>query len=507
MKRTMKRVVALLSLVVLLIGMIYVPMEANAANEFYGDYTDVAKIYDYGSCPSMQGLAVGSQMLYTIKINSDDSKAFISMTDKDTSKTTKLYNSDAGSYYFTNLGHANDMDVWGIDGYSNIFVTSTNKGSNAIVRLKRNGSNLTKVASYSVSYNGTSTCVTALAVKSVSNGVITFITKLGMDLYTGSVSTSATSADIKLTKLCTISKSRVYIKGSYLDLSDFVNQGFGYYQDHLFVPITGDDSQLNRSVIMVFDLRNASGTIFPTEAVVFRTTSSYYGALFEIESCDVCPSDGKLYFNTNRRRTNSDTNHDGISSYDDYTFTKLSEDAPTSAPKFTLRYNANGGTGTMDDTVVTYGQSTAIRANAFTRTGYTFKGWTAYRTSQKQWRYTNSDGSIDGWYTEGSQPDGCTKYIYKNSTKVSATTSVDGDVIQLYAQWTAKTYTITFKNDDGTVLKSSKVAYGKTPTAPANPTKASDGQYSYTFTGWTPAIKKVTGTATYTATYKATPLT
>ena len=97
MKRTMKRVVALLSLVVLLIGMIYVPMEANAANEFYGDYTDVAKIYDYGSCPSMQGLAVGSQMLYTIKINSDDSKAFISMTDKDTSKTTKLYNSDAAA--------------------------------------------------------------------------------------------------------------------------------------------------------------------------------------------------------------------------------------------------------------------------------------------------------------------------------------------------------------------------------------------------------------------------
>lgn len=507
MSNWMKRTVAWMALAVLFIGMIYVPMEAQAANEFYGDYTDAAKIYDYGSCPSMQGLAVGSQMMYTVKIGSNDSLAFISMTDKDTGTTTKLYNSDAGSYYFNYLGHANDMDVWGIDGYSNLFVTTTNEGSNAIVRLKRSGNNLTKVASYSLTYNGQPTCATALAVKSVSNGVITFITKLGMTLYTGSVSTSARSADIQLTKLCSISKSRVYIKGSYLNLSDFVNQGFGYYQDHLFVPITGDDSQLNRSVIMVFDLRNASGTVYPSEALVFRTTSSYYGALFEIESCDICSGDGKLYFNTNRRRTNSDTNHDGVSYYDGYTFTKLPLDAPTSAPKFTMRYNANGGTGTMADTVVTYGVATALRSNTFTRTGYTFKGWTAYRTSQKQWRYVSADGSVDGWYAEGSQPAGTSKYIYKNGTKVSATTSVADDVVQLYAQWEPASYTVTFKDADGTVLKTGTVAYGQTPAAPANPTKASDGSYSYTFAGWSPAVKAVTGNTTYTATYTATALT
>ena len=99
----------------------------------------------------------------------------------------------------------------------------------------------------------------ALAVKSVSNGTITFITKLGMNLYPGSVSTSASSANIELTPLCTIAKDRVYIKGSYLNLSSFVNQGFGYYQDTLFVPISGDDDELNRSVILVFDLSKASG--------------------------------------------------------------------------------------------------------------------------------------------------------------------------------------------------------------------------------------------------------
>lgn len=508
MSKLMKRTVALLSLVMLLMGLVYVPIEAEAANAFYGDYTDSAKIYDYGSCPSMQGLAVGSQMMYTVKINSSDSQAFISMTDKDTGTTTKLYNSDAGSYYFNYLGHANDMDVWGIDGNSHLFITTTNEGSNAIVRLKRTGNNLTKVASYSLTYNGEPTCATALAVKSVSNGVITFITKLGMTLYTGSVSASAKSANIQLTKLCSISKSRVYIKGEYLDLSSFVNQGFGYYQDHLFVPISGDDNWLNRSVIMVFDLSNASGTIYPSEALVFRVTSGAYSALFEIESCDICSGDGKLYFNTNRRKTNSDTNHDGVSSMDGYTFTKLPVDAPTSAPKFTMRYNANGGSGSMADTVVTYGVATALRSNTFTRTGYAFKGWTAYRTSQKQWRYVSADGSIDGWYAEGSQPAGCTKYIYKDGTKVSATTSVANDVVQLYAVWEANaTYTVTFKNADGTVLKTEKLAYGVTPTAPANPTKAADSQYRYTFAGWSPAIAAVTGNATYTATYKATALT
>jgi hypothetical protein len=123
---------------VLLVGMIPVAYAAV----FYGDYTDSAKVYDYGSCPSMQGLAVGSQMLYTIKINGSDSQATISMTDKDSGKTTRLYDSQTGSYYFTGFGHANDMAVLGIDGYSHIFVTSAEEGPGAITWLKRNGSAL-----------------------------------------------------------------------------------------------------------------------------------------------------------------------------------------------------------------------------------------------------------------------------------------------------------------------------------------------------------------------------
>ena len=275
MNKRIQKLIAVLTLVVLLASLIVLPNEVSAANDFYGDYTDVAKVYDYGSCPSIQGLAVGSQKMYAVKINSDDTQAFITMADKDTGDTTKLYNADANSYYFDYLDHANDMDVWGIDGYSNIFVATTKQGANGIVRLKRDGENLTKVATYHLKCDGEDICATAMGITGVSDGKINFITKWGMQLYTGSVDVNATSATINMTEFCEITKERVYIKGEYLDLSDYVNQGMGYHDGTLFVPISGDDNNLNRSVIMVFDLNNATkgSKVYPTEALVFRVTS------------------------------------------------------------------------------------------------------------------------------------------------------------------------------------------------------------------------------------------
>lgn len=56
-------------------------------------------------------------------------------------------------------------------------------------------------------------------------------------------------------------------------------------------------------------------------------------------------------------------------------------------------------------------------------------------------------------------------------------------------------YTITFYDSDGTtVLKTSSLAYGATPSY--NPTKG-----DYIFTGWSPALSVVTGNASYTASW------
>ena len=63
-------------------------------------------------------------------------------------------------------------------------------------------------------------------------------------------------------------------------------------------------------------------------------------------------------------------------------------------------------------------------------------------------------------------------------------------------------YDVTWKNDDGSVIRTDKVAYGDTPSfGEIAPTKESTAQYAYTFANWSPIITSVTGDATYTASY------
>ena len=65
-------------------------------------------------------------------------------------------------------------------------------------------------------------------------------------------------------------------------------------------------------------------------------------------------------------------------------------------------------------------------------------------------------------------------------------------------------YTVTWLNDDGTLLKEDSVAYGVTPEYGADvPVKASDGQHVYTFAGWDHEVAPVTSDVTYTATYSS----
>lgn len=62
-------------------------------------------------------------------------------------------------------------------------------------------------------------------------------------------------------------------------------------------------------------------------------------------------------------------------------------------------------------------------------------------------------------------------------------------------------YTVVFKNWDGTVLSTKTYHWGNAVTAPAEPARGADNTFTYTFTGWDPAVVDCNGNAVYTAQY------
>lgn len=84
---------------------------------------------------------------------------------------------------------------------------------------------------------------------------------------------------------------------------------------------------------------------------------------------------------------------------------------------YTLKYDANGGSGTMSNQKCTYDVSQALMVNTFKRDGYTFKGWN-----------TKADGSGKA---------------YSDKQSIKNITDKDGTVVTLYAQWQINTYDLT----------------------------------------------------------------
>ena len=126
--------------------------------------------------------------------------------------------------------------------------------------------------------------------------------------------------------------------------------------------------------------------------------------------------------------------------------------ASWTANKYTIAFDANNGTGTTASVNATYDTDAVLTANGFTRTGFSFAGWN-----------TAKDGSGTA---------------YADKATVRNLASENGAKATLYAQWTANSYTVTYRVDGNETAKQT-YKYGETIKAIADPVKT-----GYTFMGW-----------------------
>lgn len=98
------------------------------------------------------------------------------------------------------------------------------------------------------------------------------------------------------------------------------------------------------------------------------------------------------------------------------------------ANSYTVKFDSNGGVGSMSDEKFTYDEAKALTANSYSRTGYKFVGWL----------------SEDG------------KTVY--SDRQVASNLAESGVTTLKAKWEAVTYAITLETNGGIVNKN-KISY------------------------------------------------
>lgn len=95
---------------------------------------------------------------------------------------------------------------------------------------------------------------------------------------------------------------------------------------------------------------------------------------------------------------------------------------------YTIKYNANGGSGTMKDQSVTYGSSVKPKKNTFTRANFTFSGW-------------------------NTQPNG------SGTNRNSEWTYNTVGNLTLYAQWARIPYTVSYNANGGSGAPASQTKY------------------------------------------------
>ena len=88
----------------------------------------------------------------------------------------------------------------------------------------------------------------------------------------------------------------------------------------------------------------------------------------------------------------------------------------------------------MSSQKATYNTGIELRANKFTRSGYKFSGWYAFRASDNTWYASNGE-----WLTDSQiRAQNLSRKTLSNKRTVYKLSPVNGDTITLYANWTQK---------------------------------------------------------------------
>lgn len=305
----------------LLIASSLLSMTAYAA--YYNTYTKLATIPNGEGCNRAQGFAAGSSYIYTAKCNDNESKQVIYRTKISDGKTTLMTNGDTGEKYTTTLGHANDMDTCTIDGKYHLFVATMKEGEESLVKLQYSGTTYTQLGGFDLWCDGARISICGVKKYAKDDNYIYFLffgangNQQNVTVYRGQIPLTANSGSITVSKAFDIDITNALVNGSTVpNLNTFLRQGIGYISstDQMLVPLTNK----NVSIILVYNnVSTATGTISADPNLSFRITSQTFPTLFEIEGCD--ETNGKLYFNCNRKKDPKDIDNDAICSFNDFT--------------------------------------------------------------------------------------------------------------------------------------------------------------------------------------------